>query len=654
MSGAKNRCHSSILIRNSVKHVIRLAGVAWLAASLLARADVPSEEYQDKLLDLSDAQSQEDFSSDNAAYDPNGWARGWHAEAFGGALELNQVRQYERGVAFGAFIDTPNYGAFSLSGSARLRPSESVFSLWQRELPFDQHWTATNGLGMISSSSIDLAREQYRFAVPTFPIAGFATTWRQDERFQLHASFGQPGVNRGIRLAGFEGLPGRIATLGAQWSIASQWRAGLQLADADNVDTTGDDFAGTKRANRSAYSALAWESGESQLQANVLANQEEKQDHPRLGFWLDGVTRGGALRHTYGAFRLEPELRWGYTSVASDLWGGYYRLNRRGQRWNWDAGVDFVDSVTRKGTHGLLLTGSNRYQFNQAIGLGGGATIRYTDPYEWAVFGFIDRQYRDATTRFQVDVAGRESGGRGMQLQLEHNWPMPVSTRFSTALLTSYEQQTAGGHAQRIGVSILGGGEFTDKLSIDSNLRWHQSSGSVRDTERYIDLSLTWRPSKRWSLVGTYFDNRNNGSGFFTIEPLIPTATEFSNRNRALFLSLRFEDRAGTPVAPLGGNNRSGAGTINGEIFLDGNNDGRRNANEDGAAQVTVLLDGRFSTQTDASGKFNFPFVASGKHVISVVADNLPLPWLLEQEGRQKITVNTRSVTNVSVAATKP
>jgi hypothetical protein len=640
-----------------VKHLSNLFGVVGLAASLLARADIPTaaEEYQDKLLDLSDPQSQENFSSEDAAYDPNGWARGWQVEAFGSALEQNQVRQYERGVALGAYIDTSNYGALSLNGTARLHPSESVFSLWQRELPFDQHWTATNGLGMINSSGIDLAREQYRFAVPTFPIAGFATTWRQDDRFQLHASFGQPGVSSGIRLAGFERLPGRIATLGAQWTIGTQWRAGLQLADADNVDTTGDDFVGTKRSNRSGYSALAWESENSQFQANVLANQEEKQDHPRLGLWLDGVTRVANLRHTYGAFRLEPELRWGYTSIASDLWGGYYRLNQRGQRWNWDAGLDFVDSVSGEGSRGVLLTGGTRFQIKQAIGVGGGVTIRYTDPYEWALFAFVDRQQREALTRFQMDLAGHELGGRGVQLQLEYNWPMPVSTRLSTSLLTSYEQQSSGGHAKRVGVSILGGGDFTDKLSIDSNLRWNQSSGSSRDSDRYIDLSLTWRPTKNWSLVGTYFDNRNNGSRFFAIEPLIPTvATEFSNRNRALFLSLRFEDRAGTPAAPLGGNVRSGAGTINGELFLDANNDGRRNANEDGAAQVTVLLDGRFSTQTDASGRFGFPYVASGKHVISVVSDNLPLPWLLEQEGRQKINVNTRSVTNVSIAATKP
>lgn len=430
----------------------------------------------------------------------------------------------------------------------------------------------------------------------------------------------------------------------------------MQLADADNIDTTASDFsAGTQRSNRSAYSAYAWDSGNSQFQANVIANQAEHKDHPRVGLWVDVTTRIDNKRHSYGAFRLEPELTWGYASVASDLWGGYYRLNQRSLRWVWDGGVDIVNSLSGNGTRGVLATGSTRYQIRNSMGVGGGATIRYTDPYEWAAFGFFDHQERDALTRLQIDLAGHELGGNGAQLQLERNWPTPIGTRLSTSILTSYENQANGGHVKRVGFAVLGGGDISENISFDSNLRLNQSSGSAKESDRYIDLSLNWRVSRNWSLTGTYFDNKNNGSRFFTIDPLIPTtATEFSNRNRAFFLSLRYENRAGTPSVPLGGNIRSGSGSINGELFLDGNNDGRRNANEDGAAQVTVLLDGRFSTQTDASGKFTFPFVASGKHVITVVSDNLPLPWLLEKDGRQQIEVNTRSVANVSIAATKP
>jgi len=64
-------------------------------------------------------------------------------------------------------------------------------------------------------------------------------------------------------------------------------------------------------------------------------------------------------------------------------------------------------------------------------------------------------------------------------------------------------------------------------------------------------------------------------------------------------------------------------------VYLDANYNGHYDAGEAGAPNVTVVLDGRFSVQTDATGRFDFPAVATGHHVISVVPDNLPLPWVL-------------------------
>ncbi len=74
-------------------------------------------------------------------------------------------------------------------------------------------------------------------------------------------------------------------------------------------------------------------------------------------------------------------------------------------------------------------------------------------------------------------------------------------------------------------------------------------------------------------------------------------------------------------------------------------------AGEAGAPNVTVVLDGRFSVQTDASGRFDFPAVATGHHVISVVPDNLPLPWVLAGDGRAEVVITTRDRTDVNIAA---
>jgi hypothetical protein len=97
----------------------------------------------------------------------------------------------------------------------------------------------------------------------------------------------------------------------------------------------------------------------------------------------------------------------------------------------------------------------------------------------------------------------------------------------------------------------------------------------------------------------------------------------------------------------------SGAGTLVGFIYLDANDDGRRSAGEAGAPNLTVILDGRFSTRTDPDGKFEFPLVASGPHVIYVMPDNLALPWAISGESRRDVMISTRETTRVEIGATR-
>jgi hypothetical protein len=46
--------------------------------------------------------------------------------------------------------------------------------------------------------------------------------------------------------------------------------------------------------------------------------------------------------------------------------------------------------------------------------------------------------------------------------------------------------------------------------------------------------------------------------------------------------------------------------------------------------------------------------VATGHHVITVVPDNLPLPWILANGGRAEVEVTTRDRTEISIAAQRP
>ena len=71
------------------------------------------------------------------------------------------------------------------------------------------------------------------------------------------------------------------------------------------------------------------------------------------------------------------------------------------------------------------------------------------------------------------------------------------------------------------------------------------------------------------------------------------------------------------------------------------------------AANITVTLDGRYATRTDAQGRYEFPFVAAGTHTVTVASDSLPLPWAMQRGERTQIEVNPRDVTRLDFGATR-
>ena len=90
---------------------------------------------------------------------------------------------------------------------------------------------------------------------------------------------------------------------------------------------------------------------------------------------------------------------------------------------------------------------------------------------------------------------------------------------------------------------------------------------------------------------------------------------------------------------------------IRGVLYLDTNGNGIRDGGESGAAHVVVMLDGKFTTPTNSQGAFEFPAVAAGAHSITVLADDLPLPWTLEPERKFNAPVTTRGNTRIDIGA---
>ena len=619
-------------------------------------ATAPSAPYQDRLID-GGALAPDSSTDEFARYNAQGWPRYWRVEGVSSYYDQQGKITRENGGRLSASLDTPEYGAFTLDATAR--PGSFIATVQQRGLVFDGDWHANNALGVVTTLGIDLTRAQYRFYLPTFATIGGTTEWIHDGDLQLQASAGEPGLYDGLRLAGFQSLHGNLATAGAQWAFAPRWQVGVQVADASNVDSPYATTGNGKIDARAAFASLAWNGGSTRIQANALSSEasDAAATVRASGLWLDGTTVWDRYTHHYGVYRLEPGLTWGYQPINNDIEGAYYRIAYQSLRWELDGGIDQVNSVSGRGANGTFLTANGRYQATTLLGVGGNGTLLHSGSQDaWTASAYADMAWSMGTSRAGVSAADNNNllGSHAEQVALDHTWNLPVGTRLSTSLALT--RDTTQGPIRtttlrRLGVGILGGGDLTNRLSVDANLQYNVLNQGGTASGIYGSLVGNWRFDSHWSLSATYYDNRDDTAKLFTLDPLISVVNAPPvQRNRAFYLTLRYEDRAGSAVAPLGGRPGAPAGAIYGYLYLDANDNGRRDAGENGAANVTVLLDGRFSTRTDDAGRFEFPLVTAGPHAITIVPDNLPLPWAVG-DGKREVLVGTRETAMIEIAA---
>jgi hypothetical protein len=567
--------------------------------------------------------------------------------------------------------DTVAYGAWSLDASARTGgsgpgPSEQgqggVVTLRQRGMSFDGGWQADNTLGDVNSPDISLARIQPRFYLPTAPMQGLATEWRGPSGLQFVAGGGVPGLYDGIEVPNFRTLGGSTATAGAEWSPASQWTVGGQLIEAHDVNLAiGPVIDGAARmSSGTGLLTAAWADRGEHVQLNLLDGEVSGKPNA-LGAWVDGSIAQGRFLQNAGLFRVDPNMTWGNQLISNDVQGGYYRVNYQSRQWLADIGLDEVRSVSGYGTNTTFLTGDTRYQLSRDWGIGGVANVSHTGGgSSWSLEGFLDHSNAGGTGRAQADFA-ETPVGRDATLTLNETWSTPVGFRLSTAVSLERISGAVINDLQQdstlLSIAAFGGGKFSGALGFEGNVRWARAVQGLAAPGVSADVSLTWQLSRTWDILATYYDARvGTWTPLTVVSPLTPpVATAIpAIQERGIFLTFRYRRASGSHFAPLGGAPGAGSGEITGMVFLDANNNGHADAGELGAPNVTVVLDGRFSIQTDAGGRFDFPAVATGHHVITVIPDNLPLPWSLVNQGRAELEVTTRNRTDIGIAAQRP
>ena len=657
-----------------------LAGLAWagpVTAHAPTQAASPgaqdaASDYQDRYIDGGTLKPDVSVGDDGVGDPSTGLARSIQVDGIVSSLHSSEAGAkasvLEEGVAVKAQWETTVHGTWTLDGavhSGRNEPSGNrsggggLVALRERGMPFDGGWTADAALGDINTSEISLARAQQRFYLPTAPMQGATTEWRGPSGLEVVAGGGQPGFYDGIAVPGFQTLGGSTATAGAEWSPTHNWTVGGQLVEARNVNLAAGPLfdTGARLSSATGLLSAAWQEQGAKLQINLLDGGISGLGNA-LGTWVDGSLASGRSVQSAGLFRIDPNLTWGNQLISNDAQGGYYRYSYQSRQWLGDLGIDEVRSVSGVGRETTFVTGDGRYQISRDWGVGGVANLsRSGGETAWSLQGSVDHLNSWGSNRAQLDYASTSSS-REARLDLDQTWATPVGIRLSTALsLERINGAIVNGVPQSstvIGVAVNGGGQFTSHFGLDANVRWTEALAGRGAPGIAANISLTWQLSREWQLLATYYDAESRSWTPLMVEsPLTPPSATVipAIQERGAFLTIRYQRARGSHFAPLGGAPGSGSGELSGVVYLDANQNQKLDAGEIGAPNVTVVLDGRYSVQTDSNGHFEFPMVASGHHQITVVSDNVPLPWTLANDGRAEVEVATRGHAIVNIAA---
>ena len=652
-----------------------------------AAAPAPPPAYEDRLIGGNLAP---DISLGDAySTDTSGLAHAIRVDALTSILQGQGASPtptvHENGIVSDAQWETATYGDWSANGAVRIGGGDErflgssndnlSFALHQRGMPFDGGWQADNALGDLNLPLVGLERSQSRFIFSSGTMLGATTEWRGPDGLQFVAGGGEPGVFNGIKVPVFDTLGGSTAALGAEWSPAPQWTLGGQYAGARDANLYYEppqppggsvlppEISNTRISSNTSIVSAAWQEDRTHAQLNFIDGTVDGNTNA-FGAWTDASLTRGPYTQSFGAFYIEPNLAWGNQLIMSNAEGGYYRLDYQSRRWVANFGVDEVLPVSGQGVSSTFLNGNARYQLDRDTGIGAVSNLLLShdggSQTGWSLEGFFDQANSWGTGRAQLGYA-TSTQAQDLSATVQQSWKMPTGMRLATSVAvdSGHTAPTAGLPAEDttvVRLAVYGGGDLTSRLSLDGNVQWATAVQGRAAPSTFADVSLVCRLARAWEVLFTYYENRIGSWTPLTITspltPPVPTP-QASQGQQGIFLTLRWQQRGGAHFVPLGGAAGAGSGRLTGVVYLDANENGRYDAGEAGAPNVTVILDGRFSTRTDANGRFDFSSVVAGHHVLTVQQDNLPLPWTLLNQGRTEVDVSTRDRIDVNIGAVR-
>ncbi len=703
-AGSKSAAGCAVL-RAAIAATCLLAQVAARGAENTPAApqDTPAPAYVDRVIESSSLQA--DLAEDaSTAFDTSGAPRSLLVDSRLQSSSNAQGDDLAAWVTLRGTLDTANYGAFSLDGSLRLyeRSTQQLqgagasFTLYQNAMPFAGGWSASQGLGVIQTLSPWLTAQQTSFFLPTRLIQGASTLWRNDATgIATQLSGGQTGSFASIAQGSFYTSGNRVATLGIDLLPGRGGRSSLLPAgwSYSAMASTASGSAGqvvpgygqtvAEPAGSGLMQSLRWESADRLVQGNLLASRNQDPslgsqplgapEVSHVGAWVDGALQEAEITHRWGLNYLPPGMAWQGSALGGNSQGGYYRWSQVGLRTQVEAQVSTLRPVD-PAAGGIKLNQAGvsvSRRIHQQLGIGGvvqfsGGT---TDGVQVSGYSELHRPWADLRL-----LAGLETNDGYIvlrRLSADQAWlQVPSEMRLSTSLAlnstSAGAQSTSGAPLINYGTSvqlgITGGVDVSDRLALGLNAQ-ASLPVSVQAARIYnVNASLQWRLTPGWSLAGSVALSQSSGLKSPTTASPIPglpgTFAPYAYpaaSSHDLWLTLRYDFAAGSAVVPIGVGGRPGAGggTIEGIVYLDDNRNGRLDAIEARAGNVSVMLDGRYATRTDAQGRFEFPFVVPGPHTVQVVAETLPLPWMMPADEVSRIEVTPRETIRLQIGAAR-
>ena len=464
------------------------------------------------------------------------------------------------------------------SSSTRRRasdPGSFIATIVQRDFAFDD---ALARKQCASASSPTLGIDLTRRPVPasTSDVSHDRGHDRVAARSRLAACrrAQPPGYYDGFRLTAFQSLGGSIATVGApSLSLAAAMAAASSARHARRRFRLRT-ACGTARRSQLATvvhrPVVERRHDAATRQLPLRATQRWQRVDPRERTVARRHARyGRASTHDYGVFASSPASPGVTKPINNDIQGAYYRFAYQDLRWQVDGGIDECLAISSDGFDGTSTRSTAVTRPRRASASAATRLRRQQRVHRMAGDGvYTDIELVAGREPLQFSIARNNNTPTtdAEQFQLDHAWNMPAriaNVDDAHCHARRHVERATGGHGYRrlrrfdaTRIGVLG-----RRQTSPTTCRSRQPSiqRAVARQRRRAAYTATWastgacRRSGRWSArITTTATTRRS---CFVLDPLIPVVDPLpAQRNRAVFLMLRYEARAGSPVhAPAPG-----------------------------------------------------------------------------------------------------